>query len=182
MLFSLSNKAIATDQLVEIKATEYLLLTIGGNEICEIPIATDQLSYDTPTLYCHRVLTGGITINERMKFSMVSFKDSIPWYISIHSKYGKCIPVQKSFNFGMLKTLLTIIMITDRNYSTRITVPMLRDNFINNNEIIMSHWQELQYQRSGTHDTPTQSVWNQSSHPSHSIILSRYVSGMRQVQ
>ena len=78
MLFSLSNKAIATDQLVEIKATEYLLLTIGGNEICEIPIATDQLSYDTPTLYCHRVLTGGITINERMKFSMVSFKDSIP--------------------------------------------------------------------------------------------------------
>ena len=46
----------------------------------------------------------------------------------------------------------------------------------------MSHWQELQYQCSGTHDTPTQSVWNQSSHPSHSIILSRYISGMRQVQ
>jgi len=31
------------------------------------------------------------------------------------------------------------------------------ENFISNNEIIMSHWQELQYQCSGTHDTPTQS-------------------------
>lgn len=44
---------------------------------------------------------------------------------------------------------------------------------------------EVQHQcsvESGADERPTQSVWNHSSHRSHSIIVSPYVSGIRQIQ
>ena len=60
VLFSLSNKAIATDQSVVIKATEYLLPPIGGNENHEIPITIYWWSCDTVTVYILPLIGGTV--------------------------------------------------------------------------------------------------------------------------
>ena len=94
VLFSLLNKAIATDQLVVIKATEYLLLLIDGNAICE----NTYCHWSVVLWYCNCLLPliGGTVIPQlsiatacwsvvlRWMIEWISqwfpWRISIPWY------------------------------------------------------------------------------------------------------